>query len=365
MQQDISKYQVIVNWIKQRIQARELHYGDKLDSENELGQRFGMSRQTVRRALNELMQEGMVESRRGSGTYVVYQPGKKRTPTHNIGVITTYLDTYIFPSIVHGIESVLTQNGYAMQLALTYNKLESERKAISSMLEKGVDGIIIEPTKSGLPSPNLSFYHKALQENIPMILINGYYPDLPAPHVALDDRKAAYMATDYLIHMGHRNIFGIFKLDDYQGRLRYAGYLDALTNAGLEMRDEHVRWFSTEDFESFRTGAECGMGRRIEECTAVLCYNDEIALWVMDLLENRGIEVPQAMSVISIDNSDLAKLCRVALTSVAHPMSQLGSTAAQNLLRMISGEQFDATIDFEPQLVVRDSVQNNKAVHKA
>ncbi|MBE6822747.1 MAG: GntR family transcriptional regulator [Ruminococcaceae bacterium] len=353
----LPKYMILVNRIKDKIENGDLKYGDKLYSENELSAMFNMSRQTVRQALNVLAQENYVESRRGSGTYITYVPYAKRPATHTVGVVTTYVGAYIFPQIIRGIETVLTENGYSMQLAFTHNKVQNESRALHSMLEKGIDGLIVEPTQSGLPNPNLGIYQEAARQNIPVIFINSFYPQISLPHVSLDDRAVGYTATQRLIRAGHRNIAGVFKSDDNQGHLRYAGYLDALLEAKLEIHDENVLWYSTEDLSDLPVEPERIL-RRLNGCTGLVCYNDELALKLYDVLKSAEIRVPEDVSVVSVDNSALAELCEVPLTSVVHPSESLGRTAAGNLLRLISDPGFHATVDFLPELVERKSVRD-------
>lgn len=355
MAQELPKYLVLVNWMKEQVLSGHLKYGEKIFSENELSTMFGISRQTVRQAVGLLEQEKFVERRRGSGTFVTYSPVKRREKTMNIGVISTYLDDYIFTSIIRGIETVLTKNGYSMQLTFTHNLVENESRALRMMIDKNVDGIIVEPTKSGLPNPNRSFYDEIHEKGIPLIFFNAYYQGLPFAHVAMDDTMAGRLATEALIHAGHREIAGIFQSDDLQGHLRYAGYLEAMRNAGLELHSEHILWYSTEDkaciAEDFHRILRCLKG-----CTAFVCYNDQLAVALIPLLRSRGIVVPDQISVASIDNSDLASLCEVPLTSVAHPMALLGETAATNLLKLIANPRFNATVDFSPNIVERASI---------
>jgi GntR family transcriptional regulator of arabinose operon len=353
---DIPKYMALVSWIKNKIEANEFQFGDKIYSENELSAMFGISRQTVRQAINVLVQEKYIQSRRGSGTYIIYNGVTKRQPNMIIGVVTTYVGVYIFPHIIRGIETVLTENDYSMQLAFTHNKVQNETRVLRSMLEKGVDGIIIEPTQSGLPNPNMELYREILSRHIPVLFINSYYPNLKIPHVALDDRIAGFTATDYLIQAGHRRIAGIFKSDDNQGHLRYEGYMQALLKAGCEIHDENVLWYSTEDLTDHSLDSRRVL-RRIRDCTGLVCYNDEAALEVVDLLKMNRISVPDDISLVSIDNSDLASLCEVPLTSVAHPMEQLGETAARNMVGLIHDRQFKATVEFQPGIVERNSVK--------
>jgi GntR family transcriptional regulator of arabinose operon len=353
---EIPKYMALANRIKSKIENGELKHGEKLSSENELGAVFGISRQTVRQAIGVLVREQYLESRQGSGTYVVYSAQEKREPSMTIGVVTTYVGAYIFPQIIRGIENVLTLGGYSMQLAFTHNKVQNERRALRSMLEKGVDGMIVEPTQSGLPNPNLEIYREIERRRIPVLLINSGCPGVGLPHVSMNDRAAGLLAAQHLIRAGHKRIAGIFKSDDRQGHLRYAGYLEALLNAGLTIHDENILWYSTQDIPDLPADAGRIL-RRLQNCTGLVCYNDEIALQIVDLLKKNGIFVPDDISLVSFDNSDLAALCEVPLTSVANPMAALGETAARGLLRLIRGETFQATVEFEPTVVERDSVR--------
>lgn len=357
---EIPKYLALVNWIKNKIETNELKYGDKLYSENELSSMFGISRQTVRQAINILVQEKYTESRQGSGTYITYNTLAKHQPNMVIGVVTTYVGAYIFPNIIRGIETVLTEHNYSIQLAFTHNKVQNENRVLRSMLEKGVDGMIIEPTQSGLPNPNIEIYNEIQRQRIPVIFINSYYPGTKIPHVAMNDHSAGFIATNHLIQSGHKRIAGIFKSDDNQGHQRYAGYLDALLKSGCEIHDENVLWYSTEDLSDLALDSNRIL-RRIKDCTGLVCYNDEVALEMVNLLKKNQIFVPNDISLVSIDNSDLASLCEVPLTSVAHPMDLLGKTAAENLINLINDQLFKATIEFEPKIIERDSV---KIIHE-
>lgn len=346
----------LVSWIREQVIGGQLKYGEKLYSENELAELFGISRQTVRQAVGLLEQEKIVERRRGSGTYVVYGGAARHEPTMNIGVISTYLDDYIFTSIIKGIEEVLSANGYSLQLALTHNKVENESRALRTMLEKNVDGIIVEPTKSSLPNPNVALYEEIHRQKIPLIFFNAYYPSLPFPHVTMDDRMAGKMAAECLLRAGHRKIAGFFQSDDLQGHLRYAGFMDALREAGAELHSRNVLWFTTEDIK-YMSEDFARFRRSLEGCTGAVCYNDQIAFGVYGELRRSGILVPEEISLAGIDNADLSEICEVPLTTVAHPKKQLGITAAQNLLKLIEDPGFSATTDFIPELVWRSSVK--------
>ena len=357
MKQREPKYLLLVNWIKEKIHTRELRTGEKLYSENELSQMFGLSRQTVRHAIGILETEGLVERIRGSGTYIGCRRGDPGKRTMNIAVISTYVDGYIFPPTLQGIVQTLTGAGYMTQIAFTNNRVDSERKILEKILEKdNVDGVIVEATKSALPNPNLEYYREIRRRQKAMLFFNCRYPELGAPLVALDDIWVAEKAVGYLLSMGHRKIAGIFKADDGQGRLRYAGYVDALLKEGLGVDDRKILWIDTEDQKSLKN-IKNSVLRRLTDCTAVFCYNDEVAFGLLELLHEEGFRVPGQLSVASIDGSELSLLADPHITSVPYPMEELGKKAAENMLHLIEEPDFDGTYLYRPEILIRDSVR--------
>ncbi len=357
MRQREAKYITLVNWIKEKIATRELRPGEKLYSENELSRMFNLSRQTVRHAIGVLEEEGLVERVRGSGTYVGSRKGNIRKRMMNIAVISTYVDGYIFPTTLQGIVQTLSGAGYMTQIAFTNNRVDSERRILEGILEKdNVDGVIVEATKSALPNPNLEYYLEIQRRQIALLFFNCGYPELKAPVVALDDVKVAEDAVNYLLSQGHRKIAGIFKADDGQGKLRYAGYVEALLKEGIGVDDRKILWIDTEDQKALRN-IKNSVLRRLTDCTAVFCYNDEVAFGLLELLHKEGFRVPGQLSVVSIDGSELSMLAEPHITSVPYPMEELGRKTAENMLRLIEEPDFDGRYLFRPELLVHDSVR--------
>ena len=350
------KYMEIVEWTFGQISSGAFKSNDKFLSETELGEKFGFSRQTVRRALEVLEQQGYIARIRGSGTYISsrkpYLPAADKKRSMTVGIISAYLDNYIFPSIVRGIERVLSSSGYAVQLASTNNSVETEARSLKLIAERHVDGLIIVPTRSALPCANLDIYNSMLQGGMPMVFIDSFYPELPVPYVALDDVTAGYEATRYLISMGHRNISGIFSHINKQGHLRYLGYTKALKEHDIPVREDRIFWYSKETLQQLLHGSE--FLNHLSRCTAALCFNDHIALKLIDYLRQNGRSVPEDLSVVGIDNSEQAKI--TSLTSINHPSEKLGEAAAKLLLSIINGAEGENVL-FPPQLQIRSSVR--------
>ncbi len=362
---NISKYVELMNWLEKQIINGTLVFGDKIPSENELGEKFSISRQTVRQATSVLESRGLLERRRGSGTYVKYTETDKENifkSAKTIGVVTTYLNDYIFPEIVRGIDKTLEKQGYFVQMSLTYNNTEKEANILNNLLVKDIEGLIIEPAKTGLPNVNVDIYKKIQEKEIQFIFINTSHAGLDIPCISMDDYACGKEAVKYLLKNGHRNIGGVFKIDDMQGRVRYAGCVDALREEKISCADNNLIWYTTEDKdESFFNHFQDRILRISEECTAMVCYNDEMALKIIKILYSVGKTVPNDFSLISFDDADIDLQIKfgIGLTTFAHPKEDLGKTAAKTLLKLMRHEQME-DITFAPELIRRTSINKIK-----
>lgn len=353
-----SKYYKLMDFLKKEILMGKIQPGDQMPSENTLAEEFSLSRHTVRKALSMLVNEGYVLTEQGRGTYCVDR-SRKRNDSKNIVVITTYISEYIFPKVIQGIDNVLSSSGYSIMLKNTNNNTEKEALHLEDVLDKNIEGLIIEPTKSALYSNNLEYYKALDKHNIPYIFIHGFYPHFEEkPHVILDDAEGIRLAVEYLAKLGHKKIAGIFKADDIQGLNRHKGYAKALSEAGLPYNPDHVIWFHSEDKEikpisEIRRMIENKMGM-----DAIACYNDEIAYRVYELLTGMGVRVPQDISITGFDDSYFSSNCPVKLTSVSHPKEKLGEAAAEILLQILKGDKSSGNMlhkVIRPELVIKES----------
>lgn len=352
------KYLSIVEWVKEYIAENNLKPNDRFLTEKELCEIHNVSRQTVRQALLRLESENVICRVRGSGTFVKGNTVPVVGISKSIGVISTYFSDYIFPHIVTGIESVLNDAGYSMQLAITHNQVAEEAQALEGMLSSGVRGIIVEPSKSALPNPNVELYRELKNNNIPIVFFNAKYPWADQPYVAMDDAAASQMVTDYLFKCGHTRVSGIFALDDLQGHKRYEGFMKSCLAHNARFAEKNVLWYATADKSALFEYAEQRLLEMLENSTGIVCYNDKLAVNLLQFCKEHGIAVPQDISIVGIDDSRYSLICDVPLTTVHHPHKNLGEAAARTLLEMInSPEAKPEDIIFTPELIVRSSVK--------
>ncbi|WP_423189101.1 GntR family transcriptional regulator [Alkalibacterium sp. f15] len=363
--QNEPKYLMIKKNIQEKINNNDYVLGSKIPSEAELRQQFDVSRHTIRLAIAKLVEEGYLVKQQGSGTFVsdYYKTNMKPSTKKTIGVITTYLSDYIFPSIIRGIEEELSKHDYSLMLSSTRNNVDNERGALESMIEQNVDGLIVEPTKSNLMNPNLNYYLELSEKATPLIMLNASYEELDLPFVALDDIKAGRMATDHLIDLGHTNIGIITKSDDLQGKNRLKGYLKALYESKLTFSNNFILRYDTE-MKVILPDLLHEMLVKEDLPTAFVCYNDEIAVMLIKEIQNIGKNCPNDFSVVSHDDSFYATMLpSVKLTSIKHPKEKLGRQAAKAIVDFVEKGTPLKTYIFEPELIKRTStrilVKNN------
>ena len=335
-----AKYRFLVETIKEKIRGGAYAPGERMESENRLSEEFGYSRQTVRQALSVLEREGLIERRRGSGTYISSE--SRRPPRgSNVAIVTTYISDYIFPTIIRGIEETLTGAGYSLTLGVTNNHVEDEGRILQSLISRKIDGVIVEGTKTAFPNPNVELYRKLEKMGVPVVFFNSYYRDLPnAVYVVTDDKKAGRLAVELLLTKGCRRLGGVFKSDDTQGHGRYAGFSEGLIRNGCSIGDDCVVWYTTaERSRLFRPDNRDYMFERLRGCDGIVCYNDQIAYGVIDLLTSRGVRVPEDVLVVGFDNSSISEYSPVKITSFAHPKDEMGRIAANKLINMLRGTE--------------------------
>ena len=192
--------------------------------------------------------------------------------------------------------------------------------------------------------PNLDLFTRIDKLGIPLVWLHApHIVPVHSPCVQDDNVGGAQLLTRYLLDKGHRDIAGIFKYDDLQGHERYRGFIKELVYAGRPPTDAQIHWYGTEERNAILKGRLDWLHRVVHTCitpcTAVICYNDEIAYPLIQCLRAAALRVPEDIAVVSFDNSHYCYLSPVPITSLGHERHQMGSSAALTLLAMIRGKK--------------------------
>jgi len=358
----LPKYAQLKKEILRWLDTGKLGPNEQMPSEHEMAEQFGFSRQTVRQTLGELEQEGRLYRIQGKGTFVSESSRIERgAEAQTIGLVTTYISSYIFPHIVRGVEAAVRARGYRLMLTSTDNDKGRERESLSMLASQPLSGLIIEPTKSAEGNPNLAYFLALNNQRIPYVMINASYPEISCPSLVIDDEEGGYEAALHLLRLGHRRIAGFFKSDDLQGVLRLRGFLRAHQKEGCPLPPDFVVAYRTEERESkpIEDAARLLSRPEGERPTAFVCYNDELAVQLLDAIRQAGLSVPQDVSIVGFDDSSLATATEVKLTTLVHPKAKMGEDAASLLFAMIEsgGREVPESKRYKPELIVRESTR--------
>lgn len=312
-----------------------------LPTESAIAGQYQVSRQTVRAALSLLKSQGLIESRRGSGSYATgLSPDTSRNV---IPILIASSQEYIYPHLLTDIRTALASKGYQLQVCPTENDTSRERQLLLSLLEAPPRGIIVEGSKSALPTPNVDLFEKLKAAGTKLLFLHNKYDALSDEICIKDDNYyGGYLLANHLTGLGHAHIAGIFKMDDKQGPERYLGAFCCLRDQNVELSDRNVGWFQSTDIEGLEKRQDSRflanyIGEQLSGCTAVICYNDEIAYWLIKELSYAGIRVPRDISVVCFDNSYLSELSRVRITTLTHKPHEMGSCVAETMMQMLQG----------------------------
>jgi GntR family transcriptional regulator of arabinose operon len=135
------------------------------------------------------------------------------------------------------------------------------------------------------------------QRWISYLMINAHYPELNPFHLSLDDEQGWYLAAHHLIKLGHRKVAGIFKNDDMQGIYRIKGFIRAFREANLNVYPEMLITFKTEDKYTTPQNKMTKLFNEKNSPTAIVCYNDQLALNILNVIRKVGLVVPEDISI--------------------------------------------------------------------
>jgi LacI family transcriptional regulator len=315
---------------------------------------------TVSRALNEqtraLVNEETAARVLRAADELGYRPnpiarGLKTNRSFTVGVLIPDLNNPLFPPIVRGIEDRLGPAGYTPLLVNTDNDPARERSHVEAMLARQVDGLIAATARL-----DVELLADAAAGGMPLVLVNRSFEDGSVAAVTVDDRKGIGLAVEHVAGLGHRRIGHVAGPQNVStGHRRYVGFLTAMAAAGLDVPPERVSFSAAfTEAEGAQACAAVLAGR--PRVTGIVAANDRLAMGCYDTLAAEGLRCPEDVSIVGFNDMPFIDRLRPPLTSVRVPQREIGTTAADLLLALLSDAAEPAReILLNPTLVVRGS----------
>ena len=365
MGKSLPKYLQLKETLLRYLNDERYEADQKLPTEHALIEQFHVSRGTIRQALAELENEGVLYRIQGSGTFFSGKTPDALVSTDLLGVITPFINDYIFPEIIHGITDIAQQKGFNVVLGVSQANPGKELGCIEQLLAKGIEGLIFDPAFDFKFTPDAALFGFLKTLTIPVVFMGVVIDDHEVSYVSLDDVGAGFTATSYLVKAGHRRIACIYPTSPLSGIHRYQGYRKALKAHGI-VYDSRLDKAIEED-RRIKNNVPTQISLLLQELfdlgderpTAMMFYNDGMAVHGYGCIEAAGFRIPDDISLISFDDSERALQPVVKLTSIIHPKYYLGKWAGEIVLDQIANPipHFPRHLLIAPTIAERDSVR--------
>ena len=278
----------------------------------------------------------------------------KMSETHILGVIVPNITNPFFAELTRGIEDRCRNTDYSVFLCNTDDDPAHQARYLQRLFERRVDGLLLAAA-AGDASALVS---RLAASRVPTVVVDRDIPGLAADRVRVDHQAGAARAVEHLLQLGHRRIACLGGPPEFAvSRARVAGWRQALAQAGVQ---SEPLWLLEGEFSAAgghaMTRQLLESGRHGAAVTAVFASNDLQAIGALRAAAELGVTVPRDLSVIGFDGIELGSYVYPALTTVAHPIRDLGDMAASVLIeRLLGGPSRERDVVLQPELCLRES----------
>ncbi|WP_127490623.1 GntR family transcriptional regulator [Paenibacillus glycanilyticus] len=349
----LPKYQIVKDYVLAQIENQEISKDDRIPSESEFSKMLNVSSITVRKALSELVNEGVIYRVRGKGSFVAAgQTAVAEKASNLVAFVISGVEMYdsSYMQIMKGIQSFLGKHDCKLIIEFVENDFEQERELILRLIQSDIRGLLIY---SSDPVAAKSYLNDIRKKSIPFVMLDRSPAGYPVNVVTCNNHDGAYEAVEYLIRNGHKQIgFAAYDFHLSPEVDRYNGYNNAMTNASLPINKKLLYLEKELDYDT--------LARQIHEgeITALFCTNDKRALEVLEQLTSRGIRIPDQISLMGFDDFESSKFAKVALSTVKQYFDVLGYESAKLLLEISEGNSYgNKKVMLPTSLIIRDTVR--------
>jgi DNA-binding LacI/PurR family transcriptional regulator len=349
------RYKEIKNMLAAEI--AKMKSNDRLPSRPVLCKKLDTARATLDKAIKELVAEGLLYSKDGSGTYVAGSDAELSVNKGNWGVIVPDVMETVFTRVVRGVENVAQSYGINIILCNSDYHFEKQEQYIKRLLHSGVSGLIIMPLSSNDIVETCRLYSQLIELKMPFVFCNRNVEGVDAAVVSSNDFYGGSIAAKHLLKKGYRHIAYIADKKNRSCIDRCQGYITVLMENGIEVNWEIITIKDQIQAQPFGYEAMKRLLASDQIVDAVFCYNDMVAQGVYRAIAEAGLTVSDDIGIVGYNNSDICEKLTPAITSVDRNDLEIGTKAAEMLYKQINGgalSDYEFHL-FQPELVVRDS----------
>ena len=327
----------------------------------DIAQKAGVNVSTVSKALNdskEISSEKKSEIKK-IAEELNYRPNLSARAlvgkgTNSIGVILPEIRSNYYARMFNYIENDVSGTDYSLIMGTTHFKLENEIKYIQVLSSRGVDGIILVASMNDEIEKTLDSVLKKYK--IPFLLIESFIRPRNYDYIMIDNRYGVDLAIDHFYNLGYREIGFISETIADKSRLK--GFIEALEKRGLTCRESYLK--SGE--ERFEIGGYLRMMEMLEEPDypkAIFAAYDHMAIGAIKVIHEKGLRIPEDISIIGFDNIRESEFLIPPLTTVAPPIKEMVDIGMKTFLDKIERKENSIVqhVSLNPELIIRKTTR--------
>ncbi len=272
--------------------------------------------------------------------------------TEAIGLVTPEISNPFFSELAAAVEADAQRHGYGVYISSTQGDRRREVDAIRRLYDQHVDGLIMITNQ-----PDDGTLAGMLGDQRNVVLLDEDVPGVSVPRVFVQNEQGAYLATRHLIEAGHRDIALVSGPHDLMSvRERLSGFERAMAEAGFST---HAGWVLLGEYSrEYGRSAAALLLASDPRPTAILACSDYLALGILAVARQMGVDVPGDISLVGFDDMPFAELVDPPLTTVRQPIAEMGRLAFGHLLALMNNEEVMPQARLPVDLIIRQSVRN-------
>jgi DNA-binding LacI/PurR family transcriptional regulator len=354
----IPQYFQLQTWLIEQIEQGVFRENEKIPTEEEFVKITGLARATIRQAVQNLVNMGYLRRRRRLGTFVL-EHDKVQSKATIIGILVADIRSGYTPELARGAGDEAAKTKHSIILCNTDDLFIKADFYADRLIEHGVSGVIFVPTASS-DEKNLQIINKLTRNGIPVVLADRQVPGADVDCITTDNFNGGWMATNYLMDKGHRNIAILLSTLFSTERERLHGYLKAHSDRNISINESNIFTHDERFNESFYIEPIKKILHSKKEVTAVFAGHDRIAYLIYSLAAESGLRIPQDLSVIGYDDLPFSKNQTISLTTMHQPIYEMGQESMRIILNRIQKRTTEPgnTKVLSSHLVERESVRS-------
>jgi len=327
----------------------------------ELAKILGVSISTISKALNdseEISEDTKIKVKELAALHN-YKPNiiarnLKSGSTKTIGVIIPNMLNYFFAQVLKGIEKTATNKGYKVMTCISNESHQKEVETLEMLSTGSIDGFIVSASEETELKKEYNHFKSCIDKEIPLVMFDRVISDIQCDKVIANDTTASVDAVTYLHKKGAKKIAYVSVNKELSvGKLRYEGYLKGLRSNSLDL-DENLIIRTHEPYYRKHEAIVAPLFK--QQFDAVITSNESVAIAILKIAQEKGIKIPQELSVLAFSNGILARHSNPRLSTISQHAEIMGEKATEILIDKLQNKTTTTKIEVvETDIVIRNS----------